>query len=45
MKAGAVSLADEKVTDFAAVVTADMFGEDGLMLKKGKKGFRRLILK
>ena len=45
MKAGAVSLADEKITDFAAVVTADMFGEDGLMLKKGKKGFRRLILK
>jgi len=45
MKAGAVSLADEKITDFSAVVTADMFGEDGLMLKKGKKGFRRLILK
>ncbi len=45
MKAGAVSLGDEKVTDFAAVVTADMIGEDGLMLKKGKKGFRRLILK
>ncbi|MBQ7306168.1 MAG: tyrosine--tRNA ligase, partial [Clostridia bacterium] len=45
MKAGAVSLGDEKVTDFGAVVTADMFGEDGLMLKKGKKGFRRLILK
>ena len=40
-----VSLGDEKVTDFAAVVTADMIGEDGLMLKKGKKGFRRLILK
>ncbi|MBR2718096.1 MAG: tyrosine--tRNA ligase [Clostridia bacterium] len=45
MKAGAVSLGDEKITDFAAVVTADMIGEDGLMLKKGKKGFRRLILK
>ncbi len=45
MKAGAVSLGDEKVTDFAAVITADMIGEDGLMLKKGKKGFRRLILK
>ena len=45
MKAGAVSLGDDKVTDFAAVVTADMIGEDGLMLKKGKKGFRRLILK
>ena len=45
IKAGAVSLGDEKVTDMAAAVTAEMFGEDGLMLKKGKKGFRRLILK
>ncbi len=45
IKAGAVSLGDEKVTDMAAAVSADMFGEDGLMLKKGKKGFRRLILK
>ena len=45
IKAGAVSLGDEKVTDMAAVVAAEMFGEDGLMLKKGKKGFRRLILK
>ena len=45
IKAGAVALGDEKVTDMAAVVSAEMFGEDGLMLKKGKKGFRRLILK
>ena len=45
MKAGAVSLGDEKITDFAALVSADMIGEDGLMLQKGKKGFRRLILK
>jgi len=26
-------------------VSAEQFGEDGLMLQKGKKGFRRLILK
>ena len=45
IKAGAVSLGEEKVTDMAAAVTAEMFGEDGLMLKKGKKGFRRLLLK
>ena len=43
VKAGAVSLGDEKVTDFGAAVTAEMIGE-GLMLKKGKKGFCRLIL-
>ena len=45
IKAGSVLLGDEKVTDFNATVTADMFGADGLMLQKGKKGFRRLILK
>ena len=45
IKANAVSVADVKVTDEKAVITADQFGEDGLMLQKGKKGFRRLILK
>ena len=45
VKAGAVLLGNEKVADFGAVITAEMFGEDGLMLQKGKKGFRRLILK
>ena len=44
LKAGAVFLGDEKIIDFAAAVTADMIGPDGLMLKKGKKGFRRLVL-
>ena len=43
LKAGAVALGDEKVADFGATVTAEMIG-DGLMLKKGKKGFCRLIL-
>ena len=45
IKANAVSVAGEKVTDEAAVITADMFSEDGLMIQKGKKNFRRLILK
>ncbi len=45
IKAGAVLVADVKVTDMNATVSADQFGEDGLMLQKGKKGFRRLILK
>ncbi len=44
IKAGAVSVAEEKVTDLNATVSAEQFGEDGLMLQKGKKGFRRLIL-
>ena len=45
IKANAVSVAGVKVTDEAAVVTADMFGAEGLMIQKGKKNFRRLILK
>ncbi len=45
IKAGAVSVAEEKVTDMNATIDAAQFGEDGLMLQKGKKGFRRLILK
>ncbi len=46
IKANAVSVGDAKVTDIGAVITANQFGEDGtLMLQKGKKGFRRLILK
>ena len=45
IKSNAVSVGGEKVTDGKAVIAADMFGEDGLMLQKGKKGFRRLILK
>ena len=45
IKANAVSVGDVKITDEKAVITADQFGEDGLMLQKGKKGFRRLILK
>ncbi len=45
VEAGAVLVADEKVTDVNATITADMFGEDGLMLRKGKKTFCRLILK
>lgn len=44
IKAGAVLVADEKVTDMNATVSTEQFGADGLMLQKGKKGFRRLIL-
>ncbi len=44
VKAGAVFLDDAKVADFAAVVTAEMLGADGVLLRKGKKGFCRLTL-
>ena len=45
IKSNAVSVGDVKVTDEKATIDASLFGEDGLMLQKGKKGFRRLILK
>lgn len=40
----AVSLNDQKVTDPAATVSPDRL-QDGLLLKKGKKSFCRLVLK
>jgi len=45
VESGAVAVNDEKVTDVDARITADMIGADGLMLRKGKKGYCRLILK
>ena len=45
VEGGGVSVNDQKITDVKAVVTADMFGEEGLMLKSGKKKFHRFILK
>ena len=40
----AVSLGDEKVTDVMATVTASQLSGEGIILKKGKKGFVRLVL-
>ena len=40
----AVSLGDEKVTDPMAAVSAEQLTGDGLLLKKGKKGFCRIQL-
>ncbi len=40
----AVAIGDDKVTDVMAVLTAEKIGADGIILKKGKKGFVRVIL-
>ena len=40
----AVSVNDVKISDPAAVLTKDQLGEDGAMLKKGKKGFCRIVV-
>ncbi len=41
----AVSLGDEKVKDPQAQITAEAIGSEGILLKKGKKGFCRILLK
>ena len=41
----AVSVNDQKITDTAAALNADQFGTDGILLKKGKKGFCRIVIK
>ncbi len=45
VESGAVLVGEEKVTDINMVITADMIGEEGLLMRKGKKGFSRITLK
>lgn len=45
IEGSSVAVNDEKITDVKAVVTEEMFGEEGLMLRSGKKKFHRFILK
>ena len=42
---GGVTVADEKVTDIRASYNADVFGADGLVLKRGKKKFVKIVVK
>ncbi len=42
---GAVMLNDSKVSDINLVVTADMIPTDGILLRKGKKNYCRVVLK
>ena len=45
IKQGGVQVNGEKVDDFSAAYDADQFAGDGLVLKKGKKVYRRFLLK
>ena len=45
VEGGGVAVNDEKVADVKPFVTEEMFGQDGLMLRSGKKKFHRFILK
>ena len=42
---GGISVADEKVTDIRTAYNADSFGADGLVVKRGKKKFVKVIVK
>ena len=42
---GGVSVADEKVTDIKTAYNADSFGANGLVVKRGKKKFVKVIVK
>ena len=42
---GGVSVADEKVTDIRIAYNADSFGADGLVVKRGKKKFVKVLVK
>lgn len=42
---GGVSVDGDKVTDIHAEITAEQLSGEGLVLKKGKKNFRKMILK
>ena len=45
VESGAVAVNEEKVTDINFTITAEMIGTDGLLLRKGKKGYCRLLVK
>jgi len=42
---GGVSVADEKVTDIKTMYHADSFGAEGLVVKRGKKKFVKVVVK
>ena len=42
---GGVSVADEKITDIGAKYTADAFAGEGIIVKRGKKKFAKIIMK
>ena len=45
MEQGGVSVADEKVSDIKALYSADSFAGDGLVVKRGKKKFVKVLVK
>ena len=42
---GGVTFGEEKITDVKAAFEADAFGKDGVVVRRGKKNFRKIIVK
>ena len=42
---GGVAVDGEKVTDIKAVFAKDAIPEEGLVLRRGKKNFRKMVVK
>ena len=42
---GGVTVGSDKITDVKAVLAKDVFAGDGVVVKRGKKNFRKVILK
>ena len=42
---GGVTFGEEKITDVKAAFEADAFGSDGIVVRRGKKNFRKIIVK
>jgi tyrosyl-tRNA synthetase len=42
---GGVAVDGEKVTDIKAMFAADVFAGEGIVLRRGKKNFRKVIMK
>ena len=41
---GGVTVADEKVTDIKTLYAPEQFAGDGLIVRRGKKNFKRVIM-
>jgi len=42
---GGLSIGDTKVTDLEFLLTADLFENNSLLIRKGKKGYHRIVIK
>ena len=44
VKQGGVSINDDKVTDVGVEISEDLFEDNKIIIKKGKKNFHRILL-